>query len=218
MTLQPLLLTVQAVDEVGNLVSLAFMIAIAALAVNIVVRLFRKKPVRRVAVAAIACVTVYAILLITLSLSSRTRELTPGTEKCFDDWCATVTKARSLPGRENSDLKLVGVSFEVSNHAQRAAFRPSQPRVSLVAPDGRAYMPSSVAQREFEQQAGRQEDLARRLTAGEQFQTTLVFEVPPETRKGWIVLQEGPAAITRFLIGDENSFLHAKLVFPVEFD
>ena len=54
-----------------------------------------------------------------------------------------------------------------------------------------------------------------RLTPGESFQTCLVFEIPAITREGYVVLLEGPAILTQFLAGDENSFFHGKMIYPI---
>jgi hypothetical protein len=162
------------------------------------------------------CSLAYAVVLLGASLSSKTRQLAPGTDKCFDDWCASVIGSRILP-RTNSvaSNELIAVTLRISNRARQAAFRPSQPRVILMLPDGDTLASSEVAQSEFEKQAGPQDDLAKRLLAGESFQTTLVFEVPATTRQASVVVLEGPAAITQFLVGDENSFFHKKMVYPI---
>jgi hypothetical protein len=206
---------IQAVNDLGNLLFLVFLLGTLTLASLLIYRKLRGRPTRAVALALFACLLSYAAILIGFSLTSQTRELALGTDKCFDDWCATVTGARSLPNANGAAAsKLVAVALHVSNRARGAAFRPSQPRVSLTLSTGRA-TPSASAQREFERQAGLQQDLAKRLVAGESFKTTLVFEVPAGTRATEVVLLEGPAFITRFLAGDENSFFHKKMVYPI---
>jgi hypothetical protein len=163
-----------------------------------------------------ACVFVYAAVLLVVSLTGETRVIALGTDKCFDDWCATVTGARSIPNSKGfSGTKVVAVTLRVSNRARQAAFRPSQPRVSLVLPGEVVITPSTDGQREFEKQAGPQDDLGKRLVAGESFQTSLVFDVPAATREVSVVLLEGPAVVTTFLVGDENSFFHKKIVYPI---
>jgi hypothetical protein len=185
------------------------------LAAILIYRKLRGRPVRGLAIAIATCLSVYAVILIGVSLSSKTRELSPGTNKCFDDWCATVAGARALPLPNAVDGKLLAVTLLVSNRARQAAFRPSQPRLNLVLPSGRELSPSGSGQLEFEKTAGPQEDLAKRLVAGDSFQTTVVFEVPAATRDASLVLLEGPALVTRFLVGDENSFFHRKMVYPI---
>jgi hypothetical protein len=206
---------VQAVNDAGNLLFFVCFLTTVILAAILIYRKLRGRPVRRLVIAIATCFSVYAVILIGVSLTSKTRDLALGTNKCFDDWCATVAGSRPLPLPNAAETKLLAVTLTVSNRARQAAFRPSQPRVTLVLPSGSEVSPSSLGQREFEKTAGPQEDLARRLVAGDSFQTTVVFEVPAATRDASVVLLEGPAFITRFLVGDENSFLHRKMVYPI---
>jgi hypothetical protein len=208
---------IQAVNDAGNLLFFVSFLATAILVTLLVYRTFRGRPIRRIALAILVCWCAYAATLIAVSFSSETRSLTLGTDKCFDDWCAAVIGARSMPNPNGPiGTKLVAITLRVSNRARQAAFRPSQPRVSLLLASGDALYPSAVAQREFEKQGGPQEDLAKRLVAGDKFQTTLVFEVPAATREASVALLEGPAVLTRFLVGDENSFFHRKMVYPIQ--
>jgi hypothetical protein len=210
---------VQAVNDLGNLIFFFCLLATVILAVVFIYRKLRGKPTRRIAFAVIGCWSAYAIVLVAASLSSKTVPLALGTDKCFDDWCASVIGSRLLP-RANAapSSELLAITLRISDRALQAAFRPSQPRVMLTLSSGDTLAPSEVGQREFERQAGPQEDLARRLVAGESFQTTLVFELPATTRQASVVVLEGPAAITPFLVGDENSFFHKKIVYPITVD
>jgi hypothetical protein len=206
---------VQAVNGFGSLLFLVFFLATVTLATLLLYRRARRRPAQLVARAILACICIYAAILTALSLTSRTRQLALGTDKCFDDWCASVTGARSLPNTNSTTAsKLVAVTLHVSNRARGAAFRPSQPRVRLTLTTG-SVAPSASAQREFESHAGPQQDLAKRLLAGESFDSTLIFEVPAETRSASVVLLEGPAVVTWVVAGDENSFFHKKMVYPI---
>ncbi len=210
---------IQAVNGAGSVLFFLSLLTGTMLTALLVYRRLRHRRSRFHRIAILVCVGAYAAILVGFSLSSKTRQLPLGTDKCFDDWCATVTGARSLPNSNGPvDTKLVAVSFRVTNRARRAVFRPSQPRVALVLPAGEVVTASAAAQLEFEKQAGPQETLAKRLTAGEGFQTTLIFEVPRATRDASVVLLEGPNVITRFLAGDENSFFHKKTVYPITVD
>ncbi len=206
---------IQAVNGLGSLLFLVFLLTAIGLAALIVYRRLKRRSVRSIGLAMLASIGVYAAALVGFSLASHYRILPLGTDKCFDDWCATVTSARSLPNPTgDSGTKFVAISLRISNRGGRAAFRPSQPRVRMVLPTG-DILPSASGQREFERQAGPQEDIAMRLTPGESFQTCLVFEIPAITREGYVVLLEGPAILTQFLAGDENSFFHGKMIYPI---
>lgn len=207
---------IQAVNDLGNLLFFVFLLTTAILTTGIAYRKARRRKTQSLAVAILVCFCAYAAVLVGVSLNSETRQLTLGADKCFDDWCATVTSARSLPKSDWAvGTKLVAITLHISNRARQAAFRPSQPRVTLVLGSGAAVTPSEAAQREFEKQAGPQESLAKRLVAGDRFQTTLIFMVPAATREASVVLLEGPVIVTRVLVGDENSFFHRKTVYPI---
>ncbi len=209
------MIQVQAVNDFGSLLFLAFLLTTVVLGAILVCRKLRKRPTRGLALALVACLCAYTLVLLGFSLTGKTRQLALGTDKCFDDWCATVTSARSLPNPNRAaGTRLVAVTLRISNRARGAAFRPSQPRVSLVFAGGGA-SPSAAAQREFEKQEGTQADLNKRLVAGESFQTILVFEVPASARELAVVILEGPAIFTRILAGDENSFFHKKTTYPI---
>ncbi len=210
---------IQAVDEMGNLVFVLFLVAIAILTASLIYRKLRGRGIGSLAFAVLACLAAYGVALVGVSLRSETRSLNPGDEKCFDDWCATLSRSRSLLNPHgNSGTKLVAITLSVSNQARRAAFRPSQPRVILLLNSGVTVRPSAAAQHELEKYAGPQQDLAKRLIAGESFETALAFEVPSATKEASVVVFEGPAIVTRILVGDENSFFHKKIGYPIAVD
>ena len=207
---------VQAVNDAGNLVFFFFLLAVIALAAAIAYRKLRRLPVRKLVLALTVCASAYAVILMAVSFSSKTRQLVLGTDKCFDDWCAAVLGAHSFPGASATDgRKFVAVELRISNRARGAAFRPSQPRVTLLLAAGEELNSSASGQHEFVKQAGPQEDIAKRLVAGESFQTTIVFEVPSATSNASVQVLEGPSVLTRVLVGDENSFFHKKSVYPI---
>jgi hypothetical protein len=206
----------QAVNDAGNLVFFVFLLATVSLAAAIAYRKVRGRPTQKLVFALVGCTCAYAVVLMAVSLSSETHQLALGTDKCFDDWCASVLGAWHVPGpNTTAGAKLVAIELRISNRARGAAFRPSQPRVTVVLPSGELVNSSISAQQEFEKHAGPQEDIAKRLVAGESFQTTLVFELPNATSKASVQLLEGPSLITRLLVGDENSFFHKKSVYPI---
>ena len=121
---------IQAVNGLGSLLFLVFLLTAIGLAALIVYRRLKRRSVRSIGLAMLASIGVYAAALVGFSLASHYRILPLGTDKCFDDWCATVTSARSLPNPTgDSGTKFVAISLRISNRGGRAAFRPSQ-RVS----------------------------------------------------------------------------------------
>jgi len=87
----------QAVNDLGNLLFFVFLLTTAILTAMVAYRKARRRKTRSLAVAILACLCAYAAALVGVSLHSETRQLPFGADKCFDDWCATVTSARSLP-------------------------------------------------------------------------------------------------------------------------
>jgi hypothetical protein len=124
---------IQAVNDLGNLVFALFLLTARGPRVGPLA--YRKLRGRRIRGIAMGDIRLSArstrAFLVGVSLTSETRTLALGTDKCFDDWCATVTGAQSLPklSRSRPVRKLVAVTLRVSNRARQAAFRPSQPRV-----------------------------------------------------------------------------------------
>jgi len=207
---------IQAVNDLGVLLSFIFVLVIVVLTVVLIYRASRGRRIRKLAVAEFVGLAAYAATLVAFSIASETRQLALGTDKCFDDWCVTVSSSRLLSSVESrASIKRIAVELRVSNRARRAAFRPSQPRVMLALPSGAIVQPSSAGQRQNETPPGTQKDLAIRLLAGESFNTSLEFEVPDSTQQASVILLEGPATVTRFLIGDENSFFHRKTVYSI---
>lgn len=210
---------IQAVNDAGNLLFFAFVLAILVCAIALVYRKLRGRSIKAPMMVIVGCSAVYIAVLVAVSLTSQTQSLALGTDKCFDDWCATVIGAQTVAAQgATTGRKSVAVTLGISNRARQAAFRPSQPRVALILESGGFITPSAAAQRDFEKNAGSQEGLAKRIVAGERFQTVVMFDVPVNTRHASVVVLEGPALITRFLVGDENSFLHKTLVFPIAFE
>jgi hypothetical protein len=208
----------QAVNDAGAMLFFLVILATAILAIATLVRKLRRRSIRRIGLTIAACWIFYIAILFVVSLTSATRQIPLRAEKCFDDWCATVTGARAfLEPTPTAGGKFIVVSLRVSNHARQAAFRPSQPRLTLQLPSGGSVSPSTAGQGEFEKQAGPQENLAKRIIAGESFETSVVFEVPTAAHQA-VVLLEGPPQLTKILVGDENSLFHKKVVFPITID
>ena len=210
---------IQAVNDADNLIFFVFFLTILVCAIVLVYRKVRGRSVKTLMIAMLSYSAAYIAVLAGVSLASQTQSLALGTDECFDDWCATVIGAQTVAAHGTTPgKKSVGVTLGISNRARQVAFRPSQPRVALMLESGEFIAPSAAAQRDFEKNAGSQESLAKRIVAGERFQTVVMFDVPVSMRRATVVVLEGPAIVTRFLVGDENSFLHKKLVFPIAFE
>ena len=196
---------------------LLLLLIVVACLIALVYRTLRGRSARGLGIVMAVAIGVYAVMLVAASAASHTRQIALGMDKCFDDWCATVTGARvlSIPSTA-AGSKVIVVMLRVSNRALRAAFRPSQPRVHLVLESGEVVIPADP--REIEAKLGPQQNLSTRLAPGESYETAVGFHVPAGVRKAAIVILEGPVTVTQFLVDDETSFGHKKTVFPIEFE
>ena len=71
---------IQAVDEMGNLVFVLFLVAIAILTASLIYRKLRGRGIGSLAFAVLACLAAYGVALVGVSLRSETRSLNPGDE------------------------------------------------------------------------------------------------------------------------------------------
>ncbi len=63
-----------------------------------------------------------------------------GTNICFDDWCATITKYERLKDSEfgdNNQEQYIVFYTKMTNNAKRVAQKPSEPKVYLKDSMGR---------------------------------------------------------------------------------
>lgn len=202
--------TASAIGDVLLLLSIAFVIAMG---VTILYRVIRKRPVGALFLAVVLWVAVYFVVLVSVSLLNERQNLTSADEKCFDDWCVTVLGARTVDEGSTDGQRWVAIDLQVTNRARGAGFRPANPSITLLDASGRKISESSIGQAAHESRFGAQPALGKFLAAGESFQTVRVFPAP-EGATAFVLVEEG-GGMTRIIIGDENSVLHRKSVFPV---
>ena len=88
----------------------------------------------------------------------------------------------------------------VQSSAARVTMRPSAPQATLIDDTGREFTASDELD---------PEPFARLVAPGASYMKTLVYHVPAGVGEPKLYLSEG-GWVTRFLIGDENSFLHRR--------
>jgi len=169
--------------------------------------------------------TLYAAGLLATSLSSHEVLLPVGATKRFCGFyldChigVAVVEAReasALGDRRAGGVYRV-VTLRVSSNALRAALTPGALRVDLVGTDGRRYARDLLAEAALPRAGGA---LEREIPAGGAYEVTVVFDVPAGVSADRLFVGEGRGvdlAIERMLIGDDDSFLHARtmLALPV---
>jgi len=183
--------------------ALVLLATVAAVAINLVRSiLFRLRKKRRRAFTAFRSASVLALIymfvLIVVSMTSTQRVLSTGVPKCFGDWCVTVTQAVRDRSRGVVELSL-------RNQGNRAGLRPDRPAIWLSDPKGRRVAPAA--------ETG--PPLGGPLRPDQTVEKEYQFDIPKNMQFPMVSITEG-GWLTRFLIGDENSFLHPQAVTPLE--
>ena len=188
--------------------------------------------VRKVLVAALVLVAGYFAVLLAFSLLSREMILSPGEEKYFCEidchLAYSVTSAKSV-GSPAEDAKtaekflLVSVRtrFDEKTISPRRGNMPLAPnpwrRVTLVDDQGREYTVSASGQEALETARSSGTPLDAALRPGEAYETKFVFNVPREAKNLRLLVASPtrPEWLAHFLIGEEASFLHKKVLLAI---
>jgi len=157
-----------------------------------------------VATAGVA-IFVYGAVLIGASLASADVVLLPGQEKMFCglDCDLAFSVPRVLPAKPSAaSMRAFYAILRARSDARGALITPSSVRAWLVSAGGRRFDPAS----------GRAVRYRAPIPPGARVDVSLRFDVPAAARDLRLVVTEG-GAMTRLVIGDENSFFHRKTVF-----
>jgi len=132
-----------------------------------------------------------------------------GTDICFDDWCATVTKVErpktlSMEHQElNPQGQFIILNIKMSNHARGIAQKPSEPRVHIIDEKRNSYSFSAEGQQALEKQIGKQIPIDERLELHQSLETQLVFDIPNDAKNLKVLIEEGPF-ITKLLFNENK--------------
>ncbi len=181
---------------IADLVFLASGLTVLVLLVSIgVSALMRRfKTTRRLAWIFAAFVTIYAVALISTSLTASRHTYPPGERRCYDDWCIAAVEVKQ--GGQNWIATL-----EVSSDAKRVRQRAPDARVELEDQQGRRYQSSAPLG---------EHALADELGPGEAFRVLLPFQLPNGAVPAGIVSHHGDGFPGVVIIGDDSSFLHPR--------
>jgi len=192
----------------GAIIFLAIVITILTLCIRIIVKLIQHKSIASI-LRTVAIVTgSYSVLWIIYYFSGSYKVIPLGTEICFDDWCATVTKidSASVLGMGGDPLHSHGkfyiLHLKMINEAKRIAQRPSEPRVHIIDEKGTRYAFSERGQQALERQTGTQLPFDSRLELHQSLETELVFDIPAKAQNLKVLIEEGPFITT--LLFDDN--------------
>jgi hypothetical protein len=137
----------------------------------------------------------------------RNDRVTPlGVDSCFDDWCAMVTGADypATLGRPSNPVfpegQFVVLYVRLSNPAQAAQRKETQPRVFLRDEAGHEYAYSLRGQRALEEGSGPQAAFVNQPGLQQSFETELVFDVPAGAKRLSVRIDNDPGFLYLLLL------------------
>ena len=207
----------------GILMVIASLALAFGLAVTIIGRLLRGGPPRlgRLALVGAGWAVLYGAILLTTSLTSRERVLGWGADKKFCGFyldCHTqiavtgVEVVDSLDGARAAGRFHV-VALRIGSDARVARLRLHDPRLVVVDDQGRHFSRSAGGEAALARQRGAPPALTDEVAPGGAYETAVVFDLPRDASDPRLAVTEGWWAdrlIEFLLIGDEDSFLHAR--------
>jgi hypothetical protein len=177
---------------------------------------------RRTAGAAAVIGGGYVAALLLFSATSGAHDLRPGEEKYFCEidchLAYSVVDAAWLPSSDAASAREVvrlKVRFDPTTTSARRGDAPLYPnprQARVLGSDGRWYDATSLP--DDDARALRTQSIDTPLQPGRSYVTALVFDLPRGVDAKRLVLTESDA-VTRLLIGHENSPFHAKAGFAL---
>jgi len=217
----------QTVLQVLTFLGAVALVGIGALAA-VAFTLARRPGIATVAAAGAAAVAVaYGAALLVLGAASHQRVLGPGATKVFCEidchLAYRVTRVRTLSrlpdgarsARGRYYLVTLRTTFDertISPRRGDGALWPNPRRARLVDARGRAWDVDAAATAALGTAAGTA--IETPLHPGESYETTLAFDLPADVAMPRLELTEA-AAVTRLLLGHENSPFHAKTLLAL---
>ena len=199
---------------------LTIMMLVVALFVGLVSWMRRRMgTVRKVVIVVLAWLGAYGVTLLTVSATSRAPVLARGQEHCFDEMCYSIkgsTEAKTLGTNPANGIFTI-VDLQLRNASSRTAQKPSNPQLWLVGPDGREFRALVWGKGEKAgQPVGEGQLWDQRTDPGGLEEEWVAFDIPMDIVSPQLVISEGPDFPTKGIIGDENSFFHAKTTFLLQ--
>jgi hypothetical protein len=164
---------------------------------------------KRLALALLIYISIYALLLIGVALLSPQKVLAMHQLRCFDDWCASVERVELQPaiGTVQAQGIFYLVTVQVTSKAKRISQRALDANVYLLDEYGTRYDRSIEGQPALEAAGQAGQPLDSLVEAGGAFTHTAVFDLPFGITQPGMVITHGafPGVI---IIGEDQSFLH----------
>jgi hypothetical protein len=192
-----------------TLIFLGTLITILLLFIRLIIELYKRKSIISSIKTLGIIILSYALLWVFFYFFSSFKSVPLGTDICFDDWCATITRfeIRDSLGVENQTInpngRYVILNIRMSNHARGIAQKPSEPRVHIMDDKGHYWPYSLEGQQALEKLEGKQTPIDIRLELHQSLETRLVFKIPNESKYLKVIIEEGPF-ITKLLFNDRK--------------
>lgn len=178
---------------------------------------------RRIFLAFVSFLVLYAALLLSVSLLSPQRMLAMHQDRCFDDWCLSVEQVVQQPTVGASPMVVTAhgefylVTVRVSSRAKAITQRALDAQVYLLDASSQRYDPSPRGQQALDATGQGGQPLSSELAPGGSFTRTVVFDLPKGSSRPALVVTHGlfPDLL---VIGSEQSFLHKPAVIKLQID
>ncbi|MSP14441.1 MAG: hypothetical protein EXR62_15995 [Chloroflexi bacterium] len=202
--------------SLGDLSFILFILTSLTICVRLLYLTLRRRNLSAVSKKLVVTLCVYILVLLGASYLSQEQLVPMGADKCFDDWCATVTGSNESGaiGDTRAQGKFITVDLRVTSRARRISQAPDTPRIVVIQGSGETYPISQAGQSALERQETGLKPLASKIDAGASFDTKAVFDMPVNAQNLRVLISEG-SWITMFLPDYENSFFHKKVVYAL---
>ena len=207
----------------GILMILASVALAFGLAVTVIAGLLRGRPPRagRLAPVAGGWAVVYLAALLAVSLASEERVLGWGSDRKFCGFYLDCHTGIAVTGVQVLDslgaLRPGGrfhvVTLRVGSDAKIARLRLHNPRLTVTDAVARRLHRSAAGEAALARIRTPAPALTNELGPGGRYLTTVVFDIPADAQEPRLAVTQGwwvDRLIEFFLIGDEDSFLHAR--------
>ena len=181
--------------------------------VRLILKISKRRSIVSTLKTLIIIIVSYSILWTFFYLISTTKAVPLGTDICFDDWCATITKIErpKYLGLHAEILypkgQFIVLNIKMSNHARGIAQKPSEPRIHIIDGNGNIYSFSEAGQQALERQIGKQISIGARLELHQSVDTQLVFDLPGDAQNSKVLIEEGPFITQLLFWEDKEVFL-----------
>lgn len=182
-----------------QLLMMLFVLAVVLLAIWILVRAIGTRSIRRLLAILAGIVILYAGGLIGVALATRADNLRPGDSKCFDEWCASMLGATSVPGQP-----AIAVRLRLADHGRQA--QRSVLARAFIETGGQRVWPRNP------------EALQALVSPGQEMVITLIFGTIPTPQPMRFAVTEavsGEPTPGIIVIGDESSPFHPISGWPL---